>query len=128
MNRQLVHSTSSVGRGSGTAVPLVKPTLRGILPHGSEVPWVPIPLRSTELDDSPCLNWTDVGFVQDESPLPPERYVTSRPTGWPLLTELADRHPVRASAHGVPSALAFWLTTTWLRSYIPMNGGATLLD
>ena len=51
----------------GSAVPLVKATLRGILPHGSEVPWVPIPLRSTGLDDSPCLNWTDVGFVQDES-------------------------------------------------------------
>ena len=28
-------------RGRGTAVPLVKATLRGILPHGSEVPWAP---------------------------------------------------------------------------------------
>ena len=46
--------------GVGTAVPLVKPTLRGILPHGSEVPWVPIPLRSTGLDDSPCCQTSDV--------------------------------------------------------------------
>ena len=72
MNRQLVHSTSSVGRGSGTAVPLVKPTLRGILPHGSEVPWVPIPLRSADLDDSPCFKMTAMGFVQNESLFPPE--------------------------------------------------------
>ncbi len=56
----------------GTAVPLVKPTLRGILPHGSEGPWVPIPLRSTGLDDSPCCQTTDVGFVEDKSPFPPE--------------------------------------------------------
>ncbi len=72
MNRQLVHSTSSVERGSGTAVPLVKPTLRGILPHGSEAPWVPIPLRSADLDDSPCFELTRMGFVQDESPFPPQ--------------------------------------------------------
>src|SRR5229473_37862 len=44
----------------GTAVPLVKPTLRGILPHGSEAPWVPIPLRSTGPDDSPCCQTSDV--------------------------------------------------------------------
>ena len=56
----------------GAAAPLVKPTLRGILPHGSEVPWVPIPLRSTELDDSPCCQTSDVGFVEDKSPFPPE--------------------------------------------------------
>jgi hypothetical protein len=31
---------------TGAAAPLVKPTLRGILPHGSEAPWGPIPLRS----------------------------------------------------------------------------------
>jgi len=40
----------SAGRlrsGAGTDVPLVKPTLRGILPHGSEAPWVPIPLHSS---------------------------------------------------------------------------------
>jgi hypothetical protein len=41
--------------GRGTAVPLVKATLRGILPHGSEVPRGPIPLRSADLDDSPGL-------------------------------------------------------------------------
>jgi hypothetical protein len=56
----------------GTAVPLVKATLRGILPHGSEVPWVPIPLRSADLDDSPCFQMTTMGFVQDESLFPPE--------------------------------------------------------
>ena len=56
----------------GTAVPLVKATLRGILPHGSEAPWVPIPLRSAGLDDSPRCQITDVGFVQDKSPVPPE--------------------------------------------------------
>lgn len=56
----------------GTAVPLVKPTLRGILPHGSEGPRVPIPLRSTGPDDSPCCQTTDVGFVEDKSPFPPE--------------------------------------------------------
>ncbi len=61
--------------GVGTAVPLVKPTLRGILPHGSEAPWVPIPLRSTELDDSPCCQTTDVEFVEDKSPFPPENAV-----------------------------------------------------
>src|SRR5712691_3854113 len=61
--------------GVGTAVPLVKPTLHGILPHGSEVPWVPIPLRSTRLDDSPCCSTTDVGFVEDKSPFPPENAV-----------------------------------------------------
>jgi hypothetical protein len=46
--------------GVGTAVPLVKPTLRGILPHGSEGPRVPIPLRSTGPDDSPCCQPRDV--------------------------------------------------------------------
>ena len=58
--------------GRGTAVPLVKATLRRILPHGSEAPWVPIPLRSTGLDDSPCFELTRMGFVQDESLFPPE--------------------------------------------------------
>jgi hypothetical protein len=58
--------------GRGTAVPLVKATLHGILPHDSEVPRGPIPLRSADLDDSPCFKMTDVGFVQDESLLPPE--------------------------------------------------------
>jgi hypothetical protein len=58
--------------GRGTAVPLVKATLRGILPHGSEVPWVPIPLRSMGLDNSPCLELASMGFVQDESLFPPE--------------------------------------------------------
>src|SRR6266516_543306 len=61
--------------GVGTAVPLVKPTLHGILPHGSEGPWVPIPLRSTGLDDSPCCSTIDVGFVGDKSPFPPENAV-----------------------------------------------------
>jgi hypothetical protein len=61
--------------GAGTAVPLVKPTLRGILPHGSEGPWVPIPLRSTGPDDSPCCSTTAVGFVEDKSPFPPENAV-----------------------------------------------------
>ena len=54
---------ASVGQlpsGLGTAVPLVKPTLRGILPHGSEVPRGPIPLRSAGLDDSPCCQTSDV--------------------------------------------------------------------
>ena len=126
MNRQLVHSTSSVERESGTAVPLGKPTLRGILPHGSELPWVPIPLRSRELDDSPCLNWTDAGFVQDESPLPPERYVTSRPTGWPLLIGPTDRHLPEISA---TCAIAVGVAPDahWSRSYMCTNGGATLL-
>ena len=55
--------------GRGTAVPLVKATRRGILPHGFEAPWVPIPLRSAGLDDSPCCQMTDVGFVKDKSPL-----------------------------------------------------------
>ena len=72
MNRQTVGFTCSARRGSGTAVPLVKATLRGILPHGSEAPWVPIPLRSADLDDSPCFHLTSVGFVQDESPFPPQ--------------------------------------------------------
>jgi len=72
MNEQTVRSTFSVERGSGTAVPLVKPTLRGILPHGSEAPWGPIPLRSSELDDSPCFRQMDVGFVEDKSLFPPE--------------------------------------------------------
>jgi hypothetical protein len=64
--------TQPTAGGRGTAVPLVKAALRGILPHGSEGPWVPIPLRSMGLDDSPCLKTTDVGFVQDESLVPPE--------------------------------------------------------
>ena len=66
--------------GAGTAVPLVKPTLRGILPHGSEEPWVPIPLRSTGLDDSPCCSTSDVGFVEDKSPFPPENAVCDAST------------------------------------------------
>ena len=65
--------------GSGAAVPLVKPTLRGILPHGSEAPRVPIPLRSTELDDSPCCSMIDVEFVEDKSPFPPENAVYDDP-------------------------------------------------
>lgn len=72
MTWMTAQSNSSVGRQLGTAVPLVKATLRGILPHGSEAPWVPIPLRSADLDDSPCVQLTRVGFVQDESPFPPE--------------------------------------------------------
>jgi hypothetical protein len=66
---------ASVGQLSsevGTAVPLVKPTLHGILPHGSEEPRVPIPLRSSELDDSPCCQTSDVEFVEDKSPFPLE--------------------------------------------------------
>ena len=66
-------------RGVGTAVPLVKPTLRGILPHGSEGPRVPIPLRSAGLDDSPCCSTIDVAFVQDKSPFPPENAVCDAP-------------------------------------------------
>jgi hypothetical protein len=65
--------------GVGTAVPLVKPTLCGILPHGSEVPWVPIPLRSAGLDDSPCCQTSDVGFVEDKSPFPPETAMRDAP-------------------------------------------------
>ena len=57
------------------AAPLVKPTLRGILPHGSEAPRGPIPLRSAGLDDSPCCSTIDVGFVEDKSPFPPEHAV-----------------------------------------------------
>src|SRR6266576_3653557 len=66
--------------GLGTAVPLVKPTLRGILPRGSEAPRVPIPLRSAELDDSPCCSTIDVGFVEDKSPFPPEHAVCDAST------------------------------------------------
>ena len=65
-------TTQRTPRGRGTAVPLVKATLHGILPHGSEVPRGPIPLRSADLDDSPCLKITDMGFVQNESLFPPE--------------------------------------------------------
>lgn len=65
-------SAGQQGRGLGAGAPLVKPTLRGILPHGSEVPWVPIPLRSAGLDDSPCCSTIDVEFVEDKSPFPPE--------------------------------------------------------
>jgi hypothetical protein len=62
------------------AAPLVKPTLRGILPYGSEVPRGPIPLRSTGLDDSPCCSTIDVGFVEDKSPFPPENAVCDAST------------------------------------------------
>ena len=62
------------------AAPLVKPTLRGILPHGSEVPRGPIPLRSAGLDDSPCCSTIDVGFVEDKSPFPPENAVCDAST------------------------------------------------
>src|ERR1700682_1693673 len=62
------------------AAPLLKPTLRGILPHGSEGPRVPIPLRSTGLDDSPCSSTIDVGFVEDKSPFPPENIVCDAST------------------------------------------------
>lgn len=65
-------ATRPTPRGRGTAVPLVKATLHGILPHGCEAPWVPIPLRSSGLDDSPCLQMTNGGFVQDKSPFPLE--------------------------------------------------------
>jgi len=77
--------------GSGTAVPLVKPTLRGILPHGSEGPWVPIPLRSAGLDDSPCCSTIDVGFVEDKSPFPPEHAVCDAST--------STRQPIRHCAN-----------------------------
>jgi hypothetical protein len=73
----------SAGRlrsGLGTAVPLVKPTLRGILPHGSEVPRVPVPLRSPGLDDSPCCQTSDGGFVEDKSPFPLENAVCDAST------------------------------------------------
>src|SRR5713226_1808983 len=74
-----------VARGPNqAAAPLVKPTLHGILPHGSEVPWVPIPLRSTGLDDSPCCSTTDVGFVEDKSPFPPENAVCDASTSTQL--------------------------------------------
>src|ERR1051325_5118814 len=53
---------------NGAAAPLVKPTLRGILPHGSEAPWVPIPLRSEELDDSPCLGDDGCGICRRQIP------------------------------------------------------------
>jgi hypothetical protein len=62
----------SVGQllsGIGTAIPLVKPTLRGILPHGSEGPRVPIPLRSLGLDDSPCCS-TTLWICPGQIPLP----------------------------------------------------------
>src|SRR6266702_2953782 len=61
-------SVGQLRSGLGTAVPLVKPTLRGILPHGCEAPWVPIPLRSPGPDDSPCCQTSDVAFVEDKSP------------------------------------------------------------
>src|SRR5216683_6756028 len=73
----------SAGRlrsGLGTAVPLVKPPLRGILPHGSEVPWVPIPLRFSGPDDSPCCQTSDVEFVEDKSPFPLENAVCDAST------------------------------------------------
>ena len=65
-------TTQRLPNVQGTAVPLVKATLRGILPHGSEGPRVPIPLRSSELDDSPCCQTSDVEFVEDKSPFPLE--------------------------------------------------------
>ena len=68
-------SAGQLRSGAGAAAPLVKPTLRGILPHGSEGPWVPIPLRSMGLDDSPCCSTIDVGCVEDKSPFPPENAV-----------------------------------------------------
>src|SRR5712692_8293038 len=77
----------SAGRlrsGAGAAAPLVKPTLHGILPHGSEAPRVPIPLRSAGLDDSPCCSTTDVGFVEDKSPFPPENAVCDATTSTQL--------------------------------------------
>jgi hypothetical protein len=73
----------SAGRlrsAAGAAAPLVKPTLRGILPHGSEAPWVPIPLRSAGLDDSPCCHTSDVRFVEDTSPFPLENAVCDAST------------------------------------------------
>jgi hypothetical protein len=76
----------------GTAVPLVKPTLRGILPHGSEAPRVPIPLCSAGLDDSPCCSTIDVEFVEDKSPFPPENAVCDAPT--PILQPI--RHCANA--------------------------------
>lgn len=75
----------------GAAAPLVKPTLRGILPHGSEVPRVPIPLRSSGLDDSPCCSTSDVEFVEDKSPFPPEAIVCDASTPAPI------RHCANAS-------------------------------
>jgi hypothetical protein len=79
--------------GLGTAVPLVKPTLRGILPHGSEGPRGPIPLRSTGPDDSPCCSTGDVGFVEDKSPFPPENAVCAASTS----TLEPSRHCANAS-------------------------------
>jgi hypothetical protein len=62
----------SAAERSRAAAPLVKPTLRGILPHGSEVPWGPIPLRSEGLDDSPRWRAGGAEFIGDEFlfPLP----------------------------------------------------------
>ena len=73
-------SVGQLGSRPGAAAPLVKPTLRGILPHGSEVPRGPIPLRSTGPDDSPCCSTIDVGFVEDKSPFPPENAVRDAST------------------------------------------------
>jgi IstB-like ATP binding protein len=92
---------------------------------GSEVPWVPIPLRSAGLDDSPCSELTDVGFVQDESPFstgavraePADRLATfgscRRPT--PPRQQLT---PLRWVAGCDVDPL--------VTSNISMNGGATL--
>jgi hypothetical protein len=127
MNRQLVHSTLSVERGSGTAVPLVKPTLRGILPHGSEAPWGPIPLRSSGLDDSPCLQMPDVGFVQDESPFPRNR--TDEPADSLAAFDSIRRIDTLLN-HQRHARRRRWRSRcrpTSLRDYFPMNGGATLL-
>src|SRR5712691_2807977 len=73
-------SAGQLRSGAGAAAPLVKPTLRGILPHGSEAPWVPIPLRSAGPDDSPCCSTIDVGCVEDKSPFPPEDAVCDAST------------------------------------------------
>ena len=76
----------------GTAVPLVKATLRGILPHGSEAPWVPIPLRSADLDDSPRFEMTTMGFVPDESLFPPDDRMTPP-------SPIPDRQPAMTDRH-----------------------------
>src|SRR5215216_6387748 len=87
--------------GRGAAVPLVTATLHGILPHGSEVPRGPIPLRSADLDDSPCLKITDMGFVQNESLFPTGgRHAVTPPSPAP------DSQPARPTATRTPSTSA----------------------
>jgi hypothetical protein len=72
-------SAGQLRSGAGAAAPLVKPTLRGILPHGSEVPWVPIPLRSTGLDDSPAAK--RVMWIRPRRiPFPPDNAVCDAST------------------------------------------------